>query len=273
MIYKSFPPSPLLSEFVRNYTIIHLQFNIHEPPPVKQRSPKPEQKIVFYIKGKVNLPDPKVGGMRTPPPVAIYSHQLDKRSLQISSEFLALIIFLRPGTLHRMIRLPMSEFQPEFSDAELFFGTDVRLVTEQLAEAPTHSVMIDIAERFLFSKCKTLDKKSSLDTVASSMLADPTSFSLDAMADQACLSSKQFYRKFIDRIGITPKLFSRLSRFNHAYQFKLNHPDVAWSTIAQEYAYTDYHHLEKEFKSFLGLTPKEWIEAELSAPERILKLR
>jgi AraC-like DNA-binding protein len=273
MVYKSFPPSPLLGEFVRNYTIIHFQFNTREQPPVKQRSPKPEQKIVFYIKGKVEIPDPTSGSMRTPPPVAIYSHQLDKRSLHISSEFLALIIFLRPGVLHRLIRLPMSEFEPAYCDAELFFGTDVNLVREQLAEAASPSLMIPIVERFLFAKCKTVDKKNLLDNVASSMLADPTSFSLDAMADQACLSSKQFYRKFIDRIGITPKLFSRLSRFNHAYQHKLNHPDVSWSTIAQEYAYTDYHHLEKEFKSFLGVTPKEWIDAELSAPERILKLR
>lgn len=273
MVYKSFLPSALLREFVRNYTIIHFQFNVDQPPPVKQRSPKPEQKIVFYVKGNVNIPDPKGSGMRTPPPVSIYSHQLDRRSLHISSEFLALIIFLRPGALHRMIRLPMSDFQPVYSDAELFFGTDVRLVTEQLAEAETPSLMISIVERFLFAKFKTLDSKNSVDAVASSILADPTSFSLNTMADQACLSPKQFYRKFVDRIGITPKLFTRLSRFNHAYQYKLNHPQVAWSTIAQEYAYTDYHHLEKEFKNFLGLTPKEWIDAELTAPERILKLR
>lgn len=273
MVYKSFLPSPFLSQFVRNYTIIHFQFNIDQPPPVKQRSPKPEQKIVFYIKGNVNLPDPKTGAMRKPPPVSIYSHQLDRRSLHISSEFFALIIFLRPGALHRMIRLPMSEFQPAYSDAELFFGTEVRLVTEQLAEADSPAMMIAIAEQFLFERCKMLNKTSLVDTVASSVLADPASFSLDAMAEQACLSTKQFYRKFVDRIGITPKLFSRLSRFNHAYQYKLNHPHVGWSSIAQEYAYTDYHHLEKEFKNFLGLTPKEWIDAELRAPERILKLR
>ena len=211
--------------------------------------------------------------MRTPPPVSIYSHQLDRRSLHISSEFLALIIFLRPGALHRMIGLPMSEFQQGYCDAELFFGNDVRLVTEQLAEATSHGSMISIAEHFLFQKCKARQLKSSVDHIASSLLTDPTSFSLPLMAAQACLSPKPFYRTFVDRIGMTPKLFSRLARFNQAYQYKLNHPHVAWSSIAQEYAYTDYHHLEKEFKSFLGFTPKEWIDAELAAPERVLKLR
>lgn len=273
MVYQSFLPSPSLSEFVRNYTIIHFQFNLHERPPVKQRSPKPEQKIVFYIKGSVTLPDPNGGPMRTPPPVALYSHQKDRKSLHISSEFLALIIFLKPGALHRLIGLPMSEFQQGYCDAELFFGTDVRLVTEQLAEAANHSLMISVAEQFLLAKCQTRYIKSTVDAIASSVLKDPTSFSLEVMAEQACLSPKQFYRKFVDRIGMTPKLFSRLSRFNQAYQYKLSHPHLAWSSIAQEYAYTDYHHLEKEFKSFLGVTPTEWIDAELAAPERILKLR
>jgi AraC-like DNA-binding protein len=112
-----------------------------------------------------------------------------------------------------------------------------------------------------------------VDMVATELLADPASFSLNRVAQQACLSTRQFHRTFTRRIGMSPKLFSRLSRFNHAYRYKLIHHDARWSSIAQEFNYTDYHHLEKEFKQFTGLTPEEWLKAELSAPERILKLR
>lgn len=273
MMYKAFLPSPFLCDFVRNYTIIHFQFDQQAAPPPKQRSPKPEQKIVFYIKGSVSLPDLQTGQVRTPPPVTIYSHQRDKRSLQVSSHFLALIIYLQPGVLHRLIGLPMSEFPNEYVDAELFFNTEVRLVSEQLAAAESPNAMISIVEQFLLSKCKRLIERSPIDAVANHILTDPTSFSLDALADQANLSTKQFYRNFVQRIGITPKLFSRMTRFNHAYQYKLLHPMTTWSSIAQEYGYTDYHHLEKEFKEFIGVTPTAWINTELKAPERLLKLR
>jgi AraC-like DNA-binding protein len=274
MIYKSFLPSPQLSEIVRNYTIINFQFNSHESVPAKPRAPKPEQKIVFYIKGSVKQYNVETGGVLTPPPVAVFTHQLDRKNLLVSPEFFALIIFLQPGALHRMIRLSVSELLPEYCcDAELFFGTEVRSVSEQLAAAGSLSCMVSIAEQFMLAKCKQLEIQSPVDTVATGLLADPASFSLDWVAQQACLSTRQFYRKFTRRIGMSPKLFSRLSRFNHAFRYKLTHPGTRWSSIAQEFNYTDYHHMEKEFKQFTGLTPQEWFKAELSAPERILKLR
>jgi len=57
MTYKSFLPSPSLAEIVRNYTIIDFRFDGEGTTPCKQRSPKPEQKIVFYIKGSPNMLD------------------------------------------------------------------------------------------------------------------------------------------------------------------------------------------------------------------------
>jgi AraC-like DNA-binding protein len=273
MIYRTFLPSPYLNNFVRNYTVIHFQFRKNEILPTKQRSPKPEQKIVFYIKGFVNILDPQSGRTRKPPPVAIYNHQISKRSLEVSPEFLALIIYLQPGVLHRLIGIPLFDFPSDYVDAELFFGTEVRLISEQLAAIESPWLMIPIVEQFMLSKCKLLIARNAIDLVANHILSDPRSFSLDSLADQANLSSKQFYRNFIQRIGMAPKYFSRLTRFNHAYQFKLINPATTWSSIAQEYGYTDYHHLEKEFKEFIGVTPNEWINTELKAPERQLKLR
>ncbi len=273
MIYQSFLPSPSLSEFVRNYTIINFQFNQNEPPPSKQRSPKPEQKIVFYLKGSPNFYNPVTGSTQTPPPVSIFSHQSDKKIIKLNSEFSAFIIFFQPGVLHRLIRVPMIELLHEYSDAELFFGTGVREISDQLATAASLPSMITIIEQFLLPRCRQLAIKNPIDTIALHLLIDPATFSLDTISRQACLSTKQFYRKFIEQIGISPKLFSRLSRFNHAYRYKIAHPDVSWSSIAQEFRYTDYHHMEKEFKEFTSLTPQEWTKIHLTAPERILKLR
>jgi AraC-like DNA-binding protein len=273
MMNKSFLPRGALSEFVRNYTIIHFQFSANEPVPFKQRSPKPEQKIVFYIKGSPKIYNPAIGDSQTPPPVSIFSHQIDKRTIRMTSEFFAFIIFLQPGALHRLIRLPMMELLHQYCDAELFFGTEVRAVSDQLASATSETGMISIVEQFLLHRCKQLPMKSSIDSIALHLMADPISFSLDAIARQACLSGKQFYRRFTERIGISPKLFSRLSRFNHAYRYKIAHSNVSWSSVAQEFRYTDYHHMEKEFKEFTTLTPGEWTKTHLSAPERIFKLR
>ncbi|MHA4847389.1 AraC family transcriptional regulator [Flavitalea antarctica] len=273
MTYESFLPGPALREFVRNYTIIDFQFKAGGPVPIKQRSPKPEQKIVFYLKDLPVFENPATGSILTPPPVSVFSHQSAQKNIRMSPEFSALIIFLQPGVLHRLIRLPMMELAHECYDAELFFGTAVRDVRDQMASAPDLLSMIEIAEKFILEKCHSLPGKSSMAKIALHLLRDPTSFTLEEVARQACLSSRQFYRNFTDQIGISPKLYSRLSRFNHAYRYRINHANISWSSIAQEFRYTDYHHMEKEFKSFTGLTPEDWTKIHLAAPERILKLR
>ena len=273
MMYKSFLPSPPLRAFVRNYTIIHFQLGSKEPVLSKQRSPKPEQKIVFYLKALPLFINTSTASTHSPPPVAIFSHQREQKTIQLTREFFAFIIFLQPGVLHKLIRLPMMELLHQTIDAELFFGTEVRDISEQLKAATSHTSMIAIAEQFLLRKCNQLSASNSIDAIALQLLSDPTSYNVNYITRQACLSSKQFYRRFTEQIGITPKLFSRLSRFNHAYRYKVMHPTISWSSIAQEFYYTDYHHMEKEFKEFTGFTPQTWTKTHLAAPERILKLR
>ncbi|MEJ1239251.1 AraC family transcriptional regulator [Chryseolinea sp. T2] len=273
MLYQSFPPSPRLQDFVRNYTLIQFQFETNRPIPPKQRSPKPEEKIVFYIKGSLTLIDPKTQCKEQPPATAIYGHQREVKILKVSPAFDTLVVYLRPGVLHKLMQQSALVISGNFCDAELFFGAEVRSINDQLMETPAPSARIYIIEQFLYAKCMKLKAKNSIDLAAEYLLADPASFSLEALSNQACLSSKQFFRRFNEQIGMNPKLFSRLSRFNHAYRFKLANPQESWSSIAQELRYTDYHHLEKEFKELAGQTPAEWVNTHMASPERMLKLR
>ena len=64
-----------------------------------------------------------------------------------------------------------------------------------------------------------------------------------------------------------------MTRFNLAYHYKIVHTDASWSSVAQVFCYTDYHHLEKECKEFTGLTPNEWVKQSQASPERVLQLR
>jgi AraC-like DNA-binding protein len=273
MLYQSFLPSPHLRDFVRNYTIIQFQFGTDKPVPPKQRSPKPEEKIAFYINGSVTITDPKTTHSEKPPAIAICGHQRDARILKVTPEFDTLVVYLRPGVLHKLIQQPAGVVSGSFCDAELFLGSEVRNINDQLMETSNPSTRIQVVERYLYTKFTKLKSKNSIDSIADYLLADPSTFSLSAMSDEACLSSKQFYRRFNEQIGMNPKLFTRLSRFNHAYRYKLAYPQVSWSSVAQEFRYTDYHHLEKEFKEFAGQTPTEWVHTHMTSPERMLKLR
>ena len=102
---------------------------------------------------------------------------------------------------------------------------------------------------------------------------NPNQFSLDWLADQACLSPRQLQRKFIERMGVGPKLYARICRFHKAFLWKESHPEADWLFIALNFGYTDFHHLFKDFKEFAGVTPNTLIHEYAQSPEKILNLR
>jgi transcriptional regulator GlxA family with amidase domain len=75
-------------------------------------------------------------------------------------------------------------------------------------------------------------------------------------------------RKFLDRTGVTPKLFARLVRFDRAFREKNLNPLRDWRSIAFDCNYYDYQHLVRDYKEFTGLKPTDFHQLENQAPER-----
>jgi transcriptional regulator GlxA family with amidase domain len=80
------------------------------------------------------------------------------------------------------------------------------------------------------------------------------------------LSIRQFERQFKQRIGLSPKFYSRLIRFSNAWILKENNPNLTWTTIAHQSGYYDQMHLIKDFKEFAAVNPKQIEQALLEMP-------
>jgi AraC-like DNA-binding protein len=147
-------------------------------------------------------------------------------------------------------------------------GRCVRDVSDRLAAAPSYAAMIEAVEAYLLPfVAGAAQGVLPVDRAAGLLVADPVHGSIDWLARQACLSPRQLQRKFTERIGVGPKLYSRLVRFNRAYLFKLEHPAAAWPTVALRFGYTDYQHMARDFRQFTNATPTAWAEADRGSPE------
>jgi transcriptional regulator GlxA family with amidase domain len=82
------------------------------------------------------------------------------------------------------------------------------------------------------------------------------------------LSLRQYERKFIERMGISPRYFNKIVRFENAFRMKNKHPHLDWLTIAIHCGYYDYQHLVKDYKKFTTQTPTEFHLLDSSSPER-----
>lgn len=81
--------------------------------------------------------------------------------------------------------------------------------------------------------------------------------SIDSLAYHANMSFRAFERKFAAEVGITPKLYARVTRFYNALENKMLHPHKRWTDIVYENGYFDQAHFIKEVKTFSSKTPDE----------------
>jgi AraC-like DNA-binding protein len=72
------------------------------------------------------------------------------------------------------------------------------------------------------------------------------------------MSERSLERKFRQHIGISPKLFSRINRFQEAFRLLKNNNYIKLSDIAFDAGYTDQSHFIREFKEFTGFAPYKY---------------
>ena len=76
-----------------------------------------------------------------------------------------------------------------------------------------------------------------------------------------CLGIKQFERTFSKYVGVNPKKFASIIRFQNVIQMKSKHKK-SMSQIAFDNGYYDQSHFLHDFKSLTGLTPKDFFNTQ-----------
>lgn len=269
MLLKDFIPAPDVREFVQLYRIVHLQFENGMVIPPKAYPPRPEHCLAFYPFERETVKYAASGKMISNIPVVLYGQFTEVTHRMIGHQFLVFQIIFYPGAIYRLTGISAAELNNQYLDAEAVFSSELRAVNEQLQAAKDYAAMLEIANRFVRELIRR-QKKPGLqtDTVWQLLLNGQSRYSLDQLAREACLSTKQFERRFRERTGVNPKIYERIIRFDRAFRLKNSRPDFDWLRIAIECGYHDYQHLVRDYKEFTGLTPTAFHEIENNAPER-----
>jgi transcriptional regulator GlxA family with amidase domain len=111
-----------------------------------------------------------------------------------------------------------------------------------------------------------------VDAAAKLLLQNTNPMSIDWLARETCLCTKQFERKFKERTGVNASLLARITRFDKTVKLKNAQPGKDWLSIALECGYHDYQHLVRDYKDFTGLTPPAYLRLDTHAPESLFGL-
>jgi len=160
-------------------------------------------------------------------------------------------IGFHPHGAAKLLALPMHELSGRFTPVEDLSQALARNLHRAL-EMPDPVAAVEAA---LLSAANTARRGDLLIEEAVRRIARTKGATdLAAMARDLGLSTRQLERRFHAAVGLPPKLFCRIERFNNVFR-TLGQGSGAWADTAIDCGYYDQAHLIRDCKSLSGTTP------------------
>jgi len=190
------------------------------------------------------------------------AHSYSRASLRFRGRVQSFGVFLQPLGLWQLFGIPNSEMVNKAYQGTDLLGAEAGWLWHVIAEAKSFSARVEIVEAFLLKRAANAFALTPSMAAAAHIFRSCGRTRIAAIADRSGLSRRQFERKFLAELGMLPKHFARVTRFQMALDAKVASPDRSWLSIAHGIGYHDQMHMIREFQS-LGLGSPTNVFAEL----------
>lgn len=246
-------PSVRLQLYVRYYWILNcdekqdiLTFPTGCPQLIFHRQTRfyiPELKTEqarFSISGQVNFP----------------------ARIQSSGDVETIVVVFRPHAIGTMFNIPVSSFYNQEIDGYSLGDKRLNNLADDVLDADDSSEAIKMIEEWLLSR---LEESAiyNFNRVGASLkqLFFDNSISVEDMARLACLSRKQFERVFFNAVGMKPKEYSNVARFQKSLWLMQN-GNCDFADMAYSCGYSDQSHFIRECRRYSGIIPTELLKIQ-----------
>jgi AraC-like DNA-binding protein len=169
-------------------------------------------------------------------------------------------VHFRPGGAFPFLGIPAGELADTHVDLDTLWGRTAIELREQLCASATPEQRFARLERALVTRLDGPPQRHPAIPFALDIfrLVHPGVRVRD-VAQRVGLSQRRFIQVFTAEVGLTPKLYSRVQRFQRAWASARKAPAPVWARIAAACGYFDQSHLIRDFQAFAGLTPEEYV--------------
>lgn len=250
-----FAPSDILKPYVKNYTLITIEEDLTDE--------------VFYPSGYVDLVLNVSAGSATTfidgrrrklPGVEVLGHLTMPSRLTVTKGTAVLIARLYPFASSLFFTDSMSEFTNYATDAYGLFSREIDHVYYTLMEAGSLEQKVAVLDSFLIGKLikneKQQKKAKLIGQVCRHIYSIRDTYDSKTVSSRYGLSERYLEKLFVDMVGISPRAFFSVHRFNKSLDLVLS-SGRKLTSIAYDCGYYDQSHFIKEFTKFTGITPFE----------------
>ncbi len=170
-----------------------------------------------------------------------------------------LVVQFKSYGSHPFLNMAIDKLNNKVVDAERIFGNEIIELRNQLLKNQDHKKKFAAIEDWLLSKYdKSKIPGPELVQIINDLNTKPVSNHQEVIGEYS-KTQKHLIQQFKKYVGLTPKVFHRILRFNNTLNQIRNKEKLEWAKVAYDTGYSDQAHFIKEFKEFSGFNPEEFI--------------
>ena len=168
-------------------------------------------------------------------------------------------VHFKPGGAFPFLGLAANELLDTHVSLQDIWGRGALELRERISAEPTDARRLQILQDALLSRLAgRLEHHPAVLSALDYFRRDP-SRAVGKLARDVGLSNRRFIDVFHFEVGVKPKLFVRIRRFQRVLQQVHHLPSVDWTQLALEQGYFDQSHLIRDFVAFSGISPADYL--------------
>lgn len=254
MNYIQYPPPSVLRPYVRYFwSFSSLQSNVAKLH-IKSFADRYPRFIFQDVNNFNSIYQPN--GTKMP---VCYLSGIDTRNTEaiMSGTFSHFGVSFYPHALKIFFGIDAHELVDTMPDVNLVCDLNIQ---SKLERAASHVDRVNIMSQYLYDKIKHIPRIDQLVNQIIQTREIHETTSIFEVAKRYRVSERQLERKFKIAVGVSPKKLQRIARFEKSLQLLARADYSQLTLIAHDLDYTDQSHFIKDFKTFSGMTPYDFVK-------------
>jgi AraC-like DNA-binding protein len=164
---------------------------------------------------------------------------------------------LRPGACEALFGIPADELSERHVSLEDVWGKAARSLSEQLQEPNDLERRLEILESSLAERLRC--DLAIHPAVTHALNRFSTTVDIGKIVGETGYSHRHFIQLFRRSVGLSPRIYTRLLRFQTTLKHGIDKTRGRWIDVALEAGYSDQAHFNREFRELTGISPTEYL--------------
>jgi AraC-like DNA-binding protein len=195
------------------------------------------------------------------PGPSVYGAHSESYAVDPAGEAWSVGVNFKPGGALPFLDLHAGELRNAHVSLDTFWGSQADVLRARLLDAKRPAAMFRVLEQALLAQPdRPLARHPAVAFALGEFQGRAHTPTVRNVTERIGLSPRRFIQLFTKQVGLTPKLFCRVRRFQEVLRLVRTKSPVDWADVALNCGYYDQAHFINDFRAFCGVTPAAYLQ-------------